>query len=142
MGTAAHAEAEPIKGALIYTNQIGFQFFPSESRAYTPIEPYELIPAPTNLLTEGGGYSTDWRWLNKLAYTFTLSGIHKFSAFAGYEARQFQYRNYYGTTGNIALPSNSSIYLSNGNTGTGSAYVPTVGGGGRCGGRVFLILAM
>ncbi len=34
VGTA-YAEAEPIKG-LIYTNQIGFQFFPNESRAYTP----------------------------------------------------------------------------------------------------------
>lgn len=126
---AAYAEVEPIKG-LIYTNQIGFQFFPNESRGYTPMEPQEPVPAPTNLLTEGGGFSTDWRWLNKLAYTFTLSGIHKFSAFAGYEARQYVLRNYYGTTGNIALPSNSTIYLSNGNTGTGSAYVPTVGGGG------------
>lgn len=124
-----YAEAEPIKG-LIYTNQIGFQFFPSEGRAYTPVEPQEPIPAPTNLLTEGGGYSTDWRWLNKLAYTFTLAGIHKFTAFAGYEARQFIYRNYYGTTGNIGFPSSSTIYLSNGNTGTGSAYVPTVGGAG------------
>ena len=34
------------------------------------------------------------------------------------------------TTGNIGFPSSSTIYLSNGNTGTGSAYVPTVGGSG------------
>jgi TonB-linked SusC/RagA family outer membrane protein len=128
VGTA-YAEVEPIKG-LIYTNQIGFQFFPNEFRSYTPVEYQEPIPAPTNLLTEGGSYSTDWRWLNKLAYSFTLSGIHKFTAFAGYEARQFLERNYFGTTGNIGFPSSSTIYLGNGNSGPGSAYVPTVGGAG------------
>ena len=128
LGTA-YAEAEPIKG-LIYTNQIGFQFFPNEYRYYTPIDYQEPVPAPTNILTEGGSYSTDWRWLNKLAYSFTVAGIHKFTAFAGYEARKYAERSYSGTTGNIGFPSSSTIYLSNGNTGTGSAYVPTVGGGG------------
>jgi len=126
---AAYAEFEPVKG-LIYTNQIGFQLFPNEFRAYTPVEYQEPIPAPTNLLTEGGSYTTDWRWLNKLAYSTTLAGIHKISAFAGYEARQYSVRSYYGTTGNIGFPSSSTEYLSNGNTGSGSAYVPTVGGGG------------
>jgi hypothetical protein len=62
------------------------------------------FPAPTNLLTEGGYYSTDWRWLNKVAYSFTVAGIHKFTAFAGYEARQYAERSYYGTTGNIGFP--------------------------------------
>jgi TonB-linked SusC/RagA family outer membrane protein len=126
---AAYAEFEPVKG-LIYTNQIGFQLFPNEFRAYTPVEYQEPIPAPTNLLTEGGSYTTDWRWLNKLAYSTTMAGIHKISAFAGYEARQYSVRSYYGTTGNIGFPSSSTEYLSNGNTGSGSAYVPTVGGGG------------
>jgi TonB-linked SusC/RagA family outer membrane protein len=128
VGTA-YAEFEPIKG-LIYTNQIGFQLFPNESRSYTPVEYQEPIPAPTNLFTEGGSYITDWRWLNKLAYSTTLGGIHKISAFAGYEARQYIFRSYYGTTGNIGFASSSTEYLSNGNTGSGSAYVPTVGGGG------------
>lgn len=128
VGTA-YAEFEPIKG-LIYTNQIGFQLFPSEFHSYTPVEYQEPIPAPTNLLTEGGGYSTDWRWLNKLAYSTTINTVHRITAFAGYEARQFMYRNYYGTTGNIGFPSTNTEYLSNGNSGTGSAYVPTVGGGG------------
>jgi len=128
LGTA-FAEFEPIKG-LIYTSQIGFQLFPSEFHSYTPVEYQEPIPAPTNLLTEGGAYSTDWRWLNKLAYSITLNGIHKISAFAGYEARQFTMRYYSGTTGNIGFPSTNTEYLSNGNTGTGSPYVPTVAGSG------------
>ncbi|HEV2479116.1 MAG TPA: SusC/RagA family TonB-linked outer membrane protein, partial [Puia sp.] len=128
LGTA-YAEAEPIKG-LIYTNQIGFQFFPNEFHSYTPIEYQEPIPAPTNIFTEGGSYSTDWRWLNKLAYSFTFKDIHKFTVFAGYEARRFTERSYSGTTGNIGFPSSNTQYLSNGNTGTGNAYVPTVGGGG------------
>lgn len=128
LGTA-YAEAEPIKG-LIYTNQIGFQFFPNEFHSYTPVEYQEPIPAPTNLFTEGGSYSTDWRWLNKLAYSYTLKNIHKFTAFVGYEARRFTERSYSGTTGNIGFPSSNTQYLGNGNTGTGSAYVPTVGGGG------------
>jgi TonB-linked SusC/RagA family outer membrane protein len=68
--------------------------------------------------------------LNKLAYSTTLGRIHKISAFAGYEARQYIFRSYYGTTGNIGFASSSTEYLSNGNTGSGSAYVPTVGGGG------------
>lgn len=125
----AYAEAEPIRG-LIYTNQIGFQFFPNEFHSYTPVEYQEPIPAPTNIFTEGGSYSTDWRWLNKLAYSFTLKDIHKFTAFAGYEARRFTERSYSGTTGNIGFPSTNTQYLSNGNTGNGNAYVPTVGGGG------------
>jgi TonB-linked SusC/RagA family outer membrane protein len=128
VGTA-YAEFEPIKG-LVYTNQIGFQLFPNEFHSYTPVEYQEPIPAPTNLLTEGGSYISDWRWLNKLAYSTTLGGIHKISAFAGYEVRQYVVRSYYGTTGNIGFPSSNTEYLSNGNTGSGSAYVPTVGGGG------------
>lgn len=127
VGTA-YAEFEPIKG-LVYTNQIGFQLFPNEFRAYTPVEYQEPIPAPTNLLTEGGSYSTDWRWLNKLAYTKEF-GEHKITAFVGYEAREFAFRSYNGTTGNIGFPSSNTEYLGNGNTGSGSAYVPTVGGGG------------
>ncbi len=128
VGTA-YAEAEPIKG-LIYTNQIGFQFFPNEYHAYTPVENQEPIPAPTNIMYEGGSYSTDWRWLNKLAYTLTLAEIHKISAFVAYEAREFNYRSYGGTTGNIGFPSSNTQYLGNGNTGSGAAYVPTVNGGG------------
>ncbi|MDB5133857.1 MAG: TonB-dependent receptor, partial [Mucilaginibacter sp.] len=128
VGTA-FAEADLIKG-LTYTNQIGFQFFPNESHGYTPVLYQEPIPIPVNVFSEGGDYSTDWRWLNKLAYTTTINNIHNISAFVGYEAEQFAYRSYGGTTGNIGYPSTNTEYLGNGNTGTSSAYVPTVFGSG------------
>jgi len=126
---SAYAEADIIKG-LTYTNQIGFQFFPDESRSYTPVEYQEPVPIATNIFSEGGNYSTDWRWLNKLAYTTTINNIHNITAFAGYEAEQFAYRLYGGTTGNIAYPSTNTEYLGNGNSGTNTAYVPTVFGTG------------
>jgi TonB-linked SusC/RagA family outer membrane protein len=126
---SAYAEADIIKG-LTYTNQIGFQFFPDEFHSYTPVLDQEPVPIATNLFSEGGDYSTDWRWLNKLAYTTTINNIHNISAFAGYEVEEFAYRSYGGTTGNIAFPSTNTEYLGNGNTGTSSAYVPTVAGGG------------
>ncbi len=126
---SAYAEAGPVKG-LTYTNQIGFQFFPNEYHGYSPVEYQEPIPGTTNLVAEGGSYSTDWRWLNKLSYAVTLHDIHKITALVGYEARQFAYRYYGGTTGNIGFPSPSTEYLGNGNTGSGTPFVPTVNGGG------------
>jgi TonB-linked SusC/RagA family outer membrane protein len=126
---SAYAEADIIKG-LTYTNQIGFQFFPNEFHSYSPVEYQEPVPLATNIFSEGGSYSTDWRWLNKLAYTTTINNIHNITALVGYEAEQFAYRTYGGTTGNIAYPSSNTEYLGNGNTGSGSAYVPTVAGTG------------
>lgn len=128
LGTA-YIEVDPYKG-FTYTNQIGFQFFPNESHGYTPVEYENPIPGTTNLFTEGGAYTTDWRWLNKLAYTHTFAGIHRVTAFIGYEASEFAERSYGGTTGNLGYPSSNTEYLGNGNTGTGSAFVPTVYGTG------------
>lgn len=135
---SAYAEVEPIHG-LTYTNQIGFQFVPNETRAYTPVQYQEPIPGTTNLFTEGGAYFTDWRWLNKVAYSTTIAKVHKVTAFAGYEANQYNYRIYGGTTGNIAYPSSNTQYLGNGNTGTGSAYVPTVYGTGSAYTKVSMV---
>jgi len=129
VGTA-YADATIIKG-LTYTNQIGFQFFPNEFHAYSPVQPQEPIPGTTNLFTEGGSYSTDWRWLNKLAYTTTINGIHNISAFAGYEMQEFAFRSYGAGTGNIGYPSSNTEYLGNGNTGTDAAYLNTVSGTGN-----------
>ncbi len=125
----AHLEFEPIKG-LIYTNQIGITIVPNEYHGYTPQQPQEPIPGTTNLFTEGGSYSTDWRWLNKLSYAATFHDIHKVTAFVAYESHAFTARSYEGTTGNIAFPGQGTEFLGNGNTGSGTAYVPTVGGGG------------
>lgn len=124
---SAYGEADIIKG-LTYTNQIGFQFFPNEVRAYTPEMPQEPIPFPSNVFSEGGSYSLDWRWLNKLAYTTTINGIHNISAFAGYEVRQFVERSYGGEAYGILYPSSNTEYLGNGTSYPG---VPVFGGGDK-----------
>ncbi len=126
---SAYAEVEPIKG-LVYTNQIGFQFIPSEYHYFTPADFQDPLADTSNTFGEGGAYSTDWRWLNKISYTTTIKSIHKISAFAGYEAHAFAYRSYGGVTGNLGFPSTNNQYLSSGNSGTGTTFVPTVNGGG------------
>lgn len=126
---SAYLEAEPIKG-LVYTNQIGFQFLPSEYHFYTPGIFQEPLADTTNTFGEGGSYSTDWRWLNKISYSKTFNDIHKVTAFVGYEAHQFVYRGYEGVTGNLANASPNTEYLNSGNTGTGTFYTPAVYGGG------------
>jgi TonB-dependent starch-binding outer membrane protein SusC len=126
VGTA-YAEADIIKG-LTYTNQIGFQFFPNEFRSFTPELPQEPIPFPSNVFTEGGSYSVDWRWLNKLSYTTTINHIHNISAFAGYEIREFTERSYGGQAYGILYPSANTQYLGNGTSYPG---VPVFGGGDK-----------
>ncbi|HWK04726.1 MAG TPA: TonB-dependent receptor [Puia sp.] len=123
---AAYIEAEPVKG-LIYQNQIGFQFIPSEYHYFSDTLPQEPGGATVNAFSEGGGYSTDWRWLNKLSYSTTIHDIHKITAFVAYEARAFAYRNYYGTTGALPYTQESSQYLGQGNP---NLYTTLVGGGG------------
>ncbi len=110
---SAYGEADIIKG-LTYTNQIGVQFFPDEFHSYTPVLSQEPIPITSNVFAEGGDYSLDWRWLNKLAYTTTINGIHNITALAGYEIRQFVERSYSGETFGILYPSTNTEYLGNG----------------------------
>lgn len=128
IGTA-YAELEPIKG-LIYTNQIGFQFVPNQYHYYTPAIFQEPLADTVNSFGEGNSYFTDWRWLNKLAYSINIANIHRITAFAGYEARQYTYRNSFASTGNIGYPSSNTEYLGNGNTGTAAFITPAVSGGG------------
>ena len=123
---AAYIEAEPIKG-LIYTNQIGFEFVPSEFRYFSDTVPQDPGGATVNAFSEGGGYTTDWRWLNKLAYSTTLFGIHKITAFAAYEAREYATRSYSGLTGGLPYTSSASQYLGQGNP---NIYTSQVFGGG------------
>ncbi len=82
-----------------------------------------------NQFTEGGAYTADWRWLNKLAYTTTINNIHNISAFVGYEANENVSRYYGATVGNIQYPSADTQYLGNGTTVTGVA--PPYGGGAK-----------
>ncbi len=128
LGTA-YAEVEPIKG-LVYTNQIGFQFEPNEYHYYEPALFQEPLSDTINSFGEGSGYYTDWRWLNKLAYSITINNIHRITAFAGYEARQYVNRSSFASTGNIGYPSSNTEYLGNGNTGNAAYVAPGVSGGG------------
>ncbi len=124
---SAYADATIIKG-LTYTNQIGFQFIPNEYHSYSPTSFQDPVPSATNQFTEGGSYSTDWRWLNKLAYTTTINNIHDISAFVGYEVNESGSRSYGASVENILYPSVNTEYLSNGSPIAGIA--PPYGTGG------------
>lgn len=123
---SAYLEAEPIKH-LVYTSQIGFQFLPFEYRSFVDTLPQEPGSVAFNSFTEGGGYGTDWRWLNKLAYSTTIANVHKLSAFVAYEARQYMFRTYSGTTGGLSYAQPAGQYLSGGNA---NIVTPMVAGGG------------
>jgi TonB-linked SusC/RagA family outer membrane protein len=110
---SAYAEATIVKG-LTYTNQIGFQFFPNEYHGYYPTAYESPVPITSNGVTEGGSYTTDWRWLNKLAYTTTINNIHNITAFVGYEVNENVYRSYGSNVTNILYPSSNTEYLGNG----------------------------
>jgi TonB-linked SusC/RagA family outer membrane protein len=125
IGTA-YIEAEPIKG-LTYTNQIGFEFIPTEYHYYVDTVPQDPGGATVNMFSEGGGYTTDWRWLNKLAYTTTVAGVHKITAFVAYEAHEFATRSYSGLTGDLPYTGSNSLYLNEGNP---NVFTSQLGGGG------------
>ncbi len=127
---SAFLEAGPVKG-FVYTNQIGFQFVPNEYHYFVAALYQEPLASTTNQFREGSGYSTDWRWLNKISWSGTIAHDHRLSAFVGYEAHKFVYRYSSGLTGNIGNPSPNTNYLGSGNTGTDTAqYVPSVDGSG------------
>lgn len=125
---SAYADATILKG-LTYTNQIEFQFFPNEFHDYSPAAFQDPVPSATNQLTEGGSYSTDWRWLNKLAYTTTINNIHNITAFVGYEINETASRSYGASVENILYPSANTEYLGNGTPIAGIA--PPFGTGGK-----------
>ncbi len=127
VGTA-YAEVTILPG-FTYTNQIGFQFFPNEYHAYSPASFQDPVPSATNQFTEGGSYSTDWRWLNKLAYTTTINKIHNITALVGYETEENVARSYGASVENILYPSSNTEYLGNGTPLAGIA--PPTGTGGK-----------
>ncbi|HVY75372.1 MAG TPA: SusC/RagA family TonB-linked outer membrane protein, partial [Puia sp.] len=88
---SAYIEVEPIKN-LTFQSRIGVQFVPNQYHSFSDSFPQQPIPSHTTYYYEGGSYYTDWRWTNKLAYSYTLNGIHKFSAFVAYEARELKSR--------------------------------------------------
>lgn len=88
---AAYIEAEPVKG-LTYQSKIGFQFVPNQSHSLADSVIQNAIPSRQTYFYENSNYYTDWRWLNKIAYTTTIDRVHKLSAFVAYESRENRYR--------------------------------------------------
>lgn len=126
---AAYAETEPIKG-LIFQSKIGVQLYPYQYHYFNDIYPQNIFSSAYNSFSEGGGYSLDWRWTNKLSYDFELNGIHKFSTFVAYESRQYVSRYNGGTAPNLPYTSSDYRYLSNGVPLPGQGLYNTVSGGG------------
>ena len=114
-------DIEPVKG-LVFETKIGLQFYNTSFRYFQDTIPQNVYTAPYNSFTEGGGWSTDWRWTNKVSYDLRINDIHKFSAFVAYEARKYIYRYYSGTTPNLPYTTPSYLNLTNG------APIDTTGG--------------
>ncbi len=111
---------EPIKG-LIFESRVGAQFYPYSYRFFLDTFPQNVFSAPYNQFTEGGGYSSDLRWTNKLSYDFRIGVLHKISAFAAYESDKNLSRFNSGTTPNLPYTTTGYLNLNNG--------VPTLNGG-------------
>jgi TonB-linked SusC/RagA family outer membrane protein len=125
---SAYVDIEPVKG-LVIESKIGIQFYPYSYRYFSDTIPQNVYTAPYNSFTEAGGWSSDWRWLNKVSYDFSIKKIHKFSAFAAYEARQYISRWNSGTTPNLPYTTPSYLNLSNGAPVLNGGPYNTVGGG-------------
>jgi TonB-linked SusC/RagA family outer membrane protein len=110
---AAYIDAEPIKG-LVFESKIGVQLYPYQFHYFNDTFPQNVYSGIYNSFTEGGGYSLDWRWTNKLSYDVRIKQIHKISAFIAYEARRFVTRFNSANTPNLPYTSPSYQYLSNG----------------------------
>lgn len=117
---SAFIDIEPIKG-LILESKVGAQFYPYSFRYFLDTFPQNVFSAPYNQFTEGGGYTSDLRWTNKLSYDLRIGSIHKISAFIAYESDKNLSRISSGTTPNLPYTTRGYLNLSNG--------VPTLNGG-------------
>jgi TonB-linked SusC/RagA family outer membrane protein len=125
---SAYVDIEPVKG-LVIESKIGIQFYPYSYRYFSDTIPQNVYSAPYNSFTEAGGWSSDWRWLNKVSYDFSINKIHKISAFVAYEARQYISRWNSGSTPNLPYTTPSYLNLSNGAPVLNGGPYNTVGGG-------------
>ena len=73
---SSYIDVEPIKG-LVFETKIGLQFYPYSYRYFSDTFPQNVYTAPYNSFTEGGGWSSDWRWTNKVSYEIRINQIHK-----------------------------------------------------------------
>ncbi|MEI9944982.1 MAG: SusC/RagA family TonB-linked outer membrane protein [Chitinophagaceae bacterium] len=110
---SAFIAVEPIKN-LIFESKIGVQFYPYSYRYFIDTFPQNVFSATYNQFTEGGGYSSDIRWTNKLSYEISLKGIHKITAFAAYESSKAKSRSSQGTATNFPYTTIGYLNLTNG----------------------------
>jgi len=110
---SAYVDIEPMKN-LIFETKVGVQFYPYSYRFFIDTFPQNVYSAPYNQFTEGGGYSTDLRWTNKVSYDIKFKNIHSISAFAAYEASKATSRSNQGTVTNLLYTTQGYLNLSNG----------------------------
>jgi len=110
---SAFADIEPIRGLVLET-KIGVQLFPYTYRYFQDTVPQNVFSPPYNSFTEGSGWTSDWRWTNKLSYDFRINGIHKIGAFVAYETNRFVSRTSEGSTPNLPYTTPGYLVLSNG----------------------------
>jgi TonB-linked SusC/RagA family outer membrane protein len=123
---SAFIAIEPIKN-LIFESKIGVQFYPYNYHYFIDTFPQNVFSATYNQFAEGGGYSSDLRWTNKLSYEVRLKGIHRISAFAAYESSEAKSRNSQGTVTNLPYTTAGYLNLTNG---TFNPTIPMSGGSG------------
>jgi TonB-dependent starch-binding outer membrane protein SusC len=120
---STYIDLEPVRN-LIFESKIGAQFIPNQYHDFDESVPQQAFDLGNNIIYEGSSYSTDWRWTNKVSYSATFNGIHRITAFAAYEARQYVERDISGSAQGLLYQVPSYQYLGNGT----SAF--TVGGSG------------
>lgn len=125
----AYIDVEPVKG-LIAESKIGVQLYPYQYHYFQDTFPQNIYSSAYNSFSEGGGYSLDWRWTNKLSYDFNINTMHKISAFVAYEARRYTSRFNGATTPNLPYTLISYQYLSSGVPIDSISLVNMVSGGG------------
>jgi TonB-linked SusC/RagA family outer membrane protein len=125
---SAFVDIEPTKG-LVFESKIGIQFYPYSYRYFSDTIPQNVYSSPYNSFSEGGGWSSDWRWLNKVSYDLNIKNIHRISAFAAFEAREYIMRWSSGTTPNLPYTTPSYLNLSNGAPNPNGGPYNTVSGG-------------
>lgn len=123
---SAYVDIEPMKN-LIFETKVGVQFYPYSYRFFLDTFPQNVYSAPYNQFTEGGGYSTDLRWTNKVSYDIKFKNIHSISAFAAYEASKATSRSNQGTVTNLLYTTQGYLNLSNGDF---NPVAPMVGSNG------------
>lgn len=126
---SAFIDVEPIKG-LIAESKIGLQLYPYQYHYFQDTFPQNIYSGAYNSFSEGGGYTLDWRWTNKLSYDVNINNVHKLSAFVAYEARRFTARYNGATTPNLPYTLLSYRYLTSGVPIDSISLINLVTGGG------------